>query len=204
MTDIVGDLTMTNHRVENGRRKFLLTVAGGIAGLAVGSLPARVLAQPAGGSPLSISTIGAGREGGALGALFVKAGHRVMFSSRHPDTLKRLVDELGPLARVGTVAEAVEFGDVVMVVVPYAAIEQIGKDYGNELAKKALVIDVSNQRRDDAEIVKWVDDQGGGLSDGEIPAWLAYRARVQRDQLCQAVGGRAPAGQTRRSSDRRR
>lgn len=161
MTDIVGDLTMTNHRVENGRRKFLLTVAGGIAGLAVGSLPARVLAQPAGGSPLSISTIGAGREGGALGALFVKAGHRVMFSSRHPDTLKRLVDELGPLARVGTVAEAVEFGDVVMVVVPYAAIEQIGKDYGNELAKKALVIDVSNPRRDDAEIVKWVDDQGG-------------------------------------------
>ena len=152
---------MTNHRVENGRRKFLLTVAGGIAGLAVGSLPARVLAQPAGGSPLSISTIGAGREGGALGALFVKAGHRVMFSSRHPDTLKRLVDELGPLARVGTVAEAVEFGDVVMVVVPYTAIEQIGKDYSNALAKKVLVIDVSNPRRDDAEIVKWVDDQGG-------------------------------------------
>ena len=104
---------MTNHRVETSRRKFLLTVAG-IAGLAAGSLPKRVLAQPAGGPPLSISTIGAGREGGALGALFVKAGHRVMFSSRHPDTLKGLVDELGPLARVGTVAEAVEFGDVVL------------------------------------------------------------------------------------------
>ena len=106
---------MTNHRVENGRRNFLLTIAGGIAGLAVGSGPARVLAQPAGGPPLSISTIGAGREGGALGALFVKAGHRVMFSSRHPDTLKGLADELGPLARAGTVAEALDFGDVVMV-----------------------------------------------------------------------------------------
>jgi len=154
---------MTNHRIENGRRKFLLTVAGGIAGLAARSLPARVLAQPAGGSPLSVSTIGAGRMGGALGAVFVKAGHRVMFSSRHPDTLKGLVDELGPLARVGTVAEAVEFGDVVMVVVPYTAMEQIGKDYGNALAKKVLVIDVSNPiaRRDGAEIVKWVDDQGG-------------------------------------------
>jgi predicted dinucleotide-binding enzyme len=154
---------MTNHRVENGRRKFLLTVARGIAGLAAGSLPARVLAQPAGGPPLNISTIGAGREGGALGALFVKAGHRVMFSSRHPDTLKGLVDELGPLARVGTVAEAVEFGDVVMVVVPYTAMEQIGRDYGDALAKKVLVIDVSNPiaRRDGAEIVKWVDDHGG-------------------------------------------
>jgi 8-hydroxy-5-deazaflavin:NADPH oxidoreductase len=92
-------------------------------------------------------------------ALFVKAGHRVMFSSRHPDTLKGLVDELRPLARVGTVVEAVEFGDVVMVVVPYTAIEQIGKDYGNALAKKLLVIDVSNPFG--AEIVKLVDDQGG-------------------------------------------
>src|SRR5262249_40897185 len=132
---VVGDLIMTNHRVENGRREFLLTVAGGIAGLGGGALPARVLAQPARGPPLSISTIGAGRMGGALGAVFVKAGHRVMFSSRHPDTLNELVDELGPLARVGTVAEAVEFGDVVMVVVPYTAMEQIGKDYGNALAK---------------------------------------------------------------------
>jgi hypothetical protein len=55
---------MTIHRVENGRREFLLSVAGGIAGLAAGSLPAPVLAQAAGGPPLNISTIGAGREGG--------------------------------------------------------------------------------------------------------------------------------------------
>src|SRR6202048_594899 len=162
---------MTNDRVVNGRRNFLLTVAGGIAGLAGGSWPARVLAQPAGGSPLRISTIGAGREGGALGALFIKAGHPVMFSSRHPDTLKGLVDELGPLARAGTVTEAVEFGDVVMVVVPYTAMEQIGKDYGNALAKKVLVIDVSNPipRRDGDEIVKWVDEQGGaGLATAKL------------------------------------
>src|SRR5436190_15139718 len=137
-------LTITNRGVANSRRDFLLTVAGGIAGLAVACWPAQVRAQPAGGSPLRISTIGAGREGGALGALFIKAGHSVMFSSRHPDNLKGLVDGLGPLARAGTVAEAVEFGDVVMVVVPYTAIEQIGKTYGNALAKKVLVIDVSN------------------------------------------------------------
>jgi len=67
---------MMNHKVENGRRNFLLTIAGGITGLAAGSWPVRFLAQSAGSTPLSISTIGAGREGGALGALFVKAGHR--------------------------------------------------------------------------------------------------------------------------------
>ena len=72
---------MTNHRVEKGRRKFLLTVAGGIAGLAAESMPTRVLAQPAGGPPLSISTIGARerrrrtwrafRQGGASRDVFV-------------------------------------------------------------------------------------------------------------------------------------
>ena len=53
---------MMNHWIESGRRKFLLTAAGGIAGLAVGSSPARVLAQPAGGPPLSISTIAPGER----------------------------------------------------------------------------------------------------------------------------------------------
>jgi 8-hydroxy-5-deazaflavin:NADPH oxidoreductase len=167
---------MTKHKVENDRRNFLFGVAGGIVGLAAGSLPAGVLAQPA---ELTISTIGAGREGAALGTLFVKAGRRVMFSSRHPDTLKGLVDELGPLARAGTVAEAVEFGDAVMVVVPYTAMEQIGKDYGNALAKKVLVIDVSNPiaRRDGADIVQWVDEQGGA---GLATAKLLPGARIVR------------------------
>jgi predicted dinucleotide-binding enzyme len=102
-----------------------------------------------------------------------------MFSSRHPDTLKGLVDELGPSARAGTVAEAVEFGDVVLVVVPYTAIEQIGKDYGNALAKKVLVLDVSNPiaRRDGAELVKWVDDQGGA---GLVTAKLLSGAHIVR------------------------
>jgi len=87
----------------------------------------------------------------------------IPYQLQTPDALKGLVDELGPLARVGTVAEAVEFGDVVMAVVPYTAMEQIGRDYGTALAKKVLVIDVSNPiaRRDGAEIVKWVDDHGG-------------------------------------------
>jgi 8-hydroxy-5-deazaflavin:NADPH oxidoreductase len=154
---------MTNDRVENGRRNLLFAIAGSIAGATLGSWPAQILAQPAGGSPLKIGTIGAGREGAALGALFVKAGHPVMFSSRHPETLKGIVDELGPLAHAGTIAEAVEFGDVVILVVPYTAIEQIGKDYGAALAKKQLVLDVSNPiaRRDGAEIVKSVDEQGG-------------------------------------------
>ena len=139
-----------------------------VLGLAVGlslsaALPFAALAQSSGTAPLKIATIGAGREGGALGTLFAKAGHAVMFSSRHPEQLKELVASAGPNAKAGTVEEAVAFADVVLLIVPYAAVESIGKEYGKALAAKKLVIDVSNPiaRRDGEEIVKWANEQGG-------------------------------------------
>src|SRR6202040_900968 len=66
---------------------------------------------------------------------------------------------------------AVEFGDVLLVVVPYTAVEQIGKDYGKALAAKQLVVDVSNPiaQRDGAAIVNWVAEQGGaGLATAKL------------------------------------
>jgi 8-hydroxy-5-deazaflavin:NADPH oxidoreductase len=154
----------------HNRRDFLLIAGCGIAVLALGAWPA-ARAQTAGGTPLKIGIIGAGREGGALGTLLVKAGHPVMFSSRHPEDLKGLVDGLGPRAQAGTVAQAVDFGDVVMIVVPYAAMQQIGKDHAGALAKKAAVVDVSNPiaRRDGEDLAKWVDEQGGaGLATAKL------------------------------------
>jgi len=142
------------------RNTFMRIV--GLAALAVAALPQVTLAQT-GASPLKIGMIGSGREGGALGKLFAKAGHPVMFSSRHPETLKDLAAAAGPLAQTGTVEQAIAFGDVIVLGVPYTAVEQIGKDHGAALAKKVLVIDVSNPipRRDGEDFVKSVNAQGG-------------------------------------------
>src|SRR5713101_5238592 len=133
----------------------------GLAALAVAAWPQVSLAQT-GAAPLKIGMIGSGREGSALGKLFAKAGHPVMFSSRHPETLKDLA-AAGPLAQTGTVEQAIAFGDVIVLGVPYTAVEQIGKDHGPALAKKVLVIDVSNPipRRDGEDFVKSVNAQGG-------------------------------------------
>jgi len=139
-------------------RRDLLRLAGGAAVLA--AAPTATFAQA---DKLKIATIGAGREGGALGTQFAKAGHSVMFSSRHPEELKDLVEKAGSNAKAGTVAEAVEFGDVVLLVVPYTAIAAIGKEFGAALAKKRLVMDVSNPipRRDGEDFVKQVMAEGG-------------------------------------------
>ena len=148
---------------EFDRRRFLGLAAVGVAASAAAAAPFAAFAQAARGASLKIATIGAGREGGALGTLFAKQGHPVMFSSQHPEQLKDLVASAGPTAQAGTVEQAVGFGDVVLLVVPYTAVEQIGKDYGQALAAKQLVFDVSNPtaRRDGEAIVSLVAEQGG-------------------------------------------
>jgi 8-hydroxy-5-deazaflavin:NADPH oxidoreductase len=158
---------MIRHPLVEMRRRDTLRLAG--AALLAVAVPLPVLAQ--GTPPVKIGMIGSGREGGALGTLFAKAGHQVMFSSRHPDDLKNLVDAAGPNAKAGSVEQAVAFGDVVAIVVPYTAMEQIAKDYGTALAGKVLVLDVSNPiaQRDGADVVKWVADQGGaGLATAKL------------------------------------
>jgi 8-hydroxy-5-deazaflavin:NADPH oxidoreductase len=160
-----------NNSTDYDRRSFMRIVGSGSALLALAAWPLAARAQTAGGAALKIGMIGSGREGGALGTALVKAGHPVMFSSRHPEELKSLVDGLGPLAKAGTVAQAIEFGDVVMIVVPYGAMQQIGSDYAAALAKKTLVVDVSNPiaRRDGADLVKAVNEQGGaGLATAKM------------------------------------
>src|SRR5262249_1516627 len=54
-----------------------------------------------------------------------------------------LVARLGPLAQAGTVDQAIGFGDVVFIAVPYGALPQIGRDYGKALAGK-IVLDAGN------------------------------------------------------------
>jgi predicted dinucleotide-binding enzyme len=115
-------------------------VAIGIAG-AIG--PMCAAAQTGARTPLKIGVIGSGHVGGTVGGLWVKAGHPVFFSSRHPDELKDLVTGLRPLARAGSVADAIAFGDVIFVAVPYAALPEIGREYGAALAGK-IVLDACN------------------------------------------------------------
>src|SRR5215467_13648401 len=103
------------------RRHF---VAGALTLAAASPLRAWAQTKP------KIATIGAGREGGALGTLFAKDGFQVMFSSRNPEQLKDLVASAGPNAKAATVADAIAFGDVVLIFVTYTAMDQIAKDYG--------------------------------------------------------------------------
>ena len=119
------------------RDRRALIGAGGALIISSGLWPGRALAQTA--SKISIGVIGSGHIGGTIGGLWVKAGHPVLFSSRHPDELKDLVADLGELARAGTADQAIAFGDVLFIAVPYGALPQIGNDYGAVLNGKIML-----------------------------------------------------------------
>jgi predicted dinucleotide-binding enzyme len=70
--------------------------------------------------------IGSGNIGSTLARLLTRAGHEVVLSnSRGPQTLADLVDELGPLARAGTVDQAATDGAVVVVTIPLKAYRSV-------------------------------------------------------------------------------
>lgn len=139
------------------RRGFLLTA------LALGlPLPAAAAGK------VKIGIIGSGRVGSAIGSAWVKAGHEVMFSSRHLEDDRALAARLGGGARAGTPREAAAFGEVVMVSVPYRALPDVAKESG-ELLKGKVVIDTCNPFIwRDGEIASWARDKGAGLASAEL------------------------------------
>lgn len=151
---------MTSEAILCSRRRILQLAAA--TGLAASPMlrTASAFAQPS-EAPVKIGTIGAGSLGAAVGALWVKAGHEVMFSSRNPENLKDLIESLGPKARAGTVAEAIAFGDAILLAVPYEAYPQVGRDYADALKGK-IVLDAGNANR--SSLYAETQENGIGLT----------------------------------------
>jgi predicted dinucleotide-binding enzyme len=145
-------------------------------------LPAFLLSAVAADSPrtarpLKIGIIGTGDIGGALARHWARAGHELVISSRHPDQLRPLAQELGPKVRVGTPKEAAAFGEVVLVSVPYHATAQVGRDYASELKDK-VVLDTGNPYPSrDGEMAVRDRERGTGVASKEyLPNTRLVRA----------------------------
>ena len=136
--------------------------AGGFLAMATILQPARLLAQ--GSSPTRIGVIGSGNIGGTIGGLWGKKGHSVFFSSRHPEELKDMIAKLGSLAKAGTVEEAVAFGDVLFIAVPYGAVPQIGKDYSAKMKGKVMLDACNAVSTRDGAIADEVEQNGIGVT----------------------------------------
>jgi predicted dinucleotide-binding enzyme len=147
------------------KRRALIKAAA--VTLIVGSLGRPALPQP-GKRKMKIGIVGSGQVGGTLGAVWVRAGHEVMFSSQDIEHDKALAAKLGANARAGTPREAAAFGEVVMTSVPYRALPEVGKTVA-DLIRGKVVIDTSNPFVGrDGEIANWAREKGAGLASAEL------------------------------------
>ena len=169
--------------MRQSRRQFVVVLVAAVLAVSATALPAWAQAKP------KIGLIGSGRQGGALGVLFAKAGYPVLFSSRHPEQLKDIVAKAGPNAKAGLPQDAATFGDIVVIAVPYGVTPQIGKDYA-ALMKGKIVIDLGNPREDrDGPMATDAKARGTGVATaGYIPGVRLVRAfnalsfvQVERD-----------------------
>ena len=106
---------------------------------------------------MKIGIIGSGNIGGNIGKNWAKAGHGVMFSSRHPEELKAMAESVG--AKVGTTEEAAEFGEVLLLAIPYGKVPDVAQQIGSLSGK--ILIDAGNPypNRDGEVAQKVIDDE---------------------------------------------
>lgn len=90
---------------------------------------------------MRVGIIGTGNIGGVLARLWSKAGHELLVSSRHPENLSVLGQELG--IETGSPLDAAVFGDVVVLSIPLSAVVDLEDDVKAALAQK-VVIETSN------------------------------------------------------------
>ncbi|TFI54866.1 transmembrane reductase oxidoreductase [Mastigocladus laminosus UU774] len=97
---------------------------------------------------MNIGMSGSGNMGSAMGKLWARQGHQVMFSySRDPKKLEAIAKSAGANARTGTTAEAARFGEVIMLTVQYAVLEDALNAAGS-LDGKVVITCVSGLQPD--------------------------------------------------------
>ena len=94
---------------------------------------------------MKIAIIGAGNVGGALAKSSVRAGHSVTLSAKDPAHAEAKAKDTGARA-VRSAVEATKGAEVVILAVPYSAIDAVLGEIGDALAGK-VVIDVTNRMK---------------------------------------------------------
>lgn len=96
---------------------------------------------------MKIGIIGAGNVALKLTKLLANADHEVFVGSRAPHNEDKIF-EYSKNVRIGSIPEAANFGEIVIVAIPYPAVEEVLLSVSETLSGK-IVIDATNPLNDD-------------------------------------------------------
>jgi predicted dinucleotide-binding enzyme len=112
---------------------------------------------------MKIGIIGSGNIGGTAAKLFVKVGHEVAISnSRGPESLKSFVSSVGPNIVANTVEDAIKFGEVILLAIPWRKRQELLSV--SKLLDGKIVIDAMNPYSENFEVI----DLGNSTSSEEV------------------------------------
>jgi predicted dinucleotide-binding enzyme len=110
---------------------------------------------------MRIGVLGSGQIGGTVARLFARAGHEVALAhAGGPQSLREQVAALGPRARAATVDEAADFGEVVVLAIPWRSRDTLPA----ARLRGKVVVDTMNHYRPDMTL----HDLGGSTSSEEV------------------------------------
>ena len=91
----------------------------------------------------TVAVIGTGDMGNSLGPKLADIGYRIIYGSRDPlsERVQELVKNTASTAKAATQREAAQSADIVLLAVPWPAMEQVAQNLGDLDGK--IVIDVS-------------------------------------------------------------
>lgn len=121
---------------------------------------------------MKIAIIGTGNVGSALGGSFARAGHEVTFAAQDPEKTRTRAHELGASA-ADSPAQAARGADVIVLAVPFAAVEAVAAEVA-PVADGKVLVDVTNPLKPDYSGLA----TEGGPSAAERIAAKAPKARV--------------------------
>jgi 8-hydroxy-5-deazaflavin:NADPH oxidoreductase len=122
---------------------------------------------------MRIGIIGGGKIGATAAQLFVEAGHEVSIAnSRGPETLREVVDDLGPRARAADPADAAAFGELVLVAIPFGRYRELPAE---PLADKTVIDAMNYYPRRDGNYPELDEDR---TTSSELLAAHLPRSRV--------------------------
>lgn len=110
------------------------------------AIPTSAAADGAASKPV-VAIIGTGDMGDSLGPRFAELGYTVVYGSRDPkgDKAQGVVQATGHGARATSQREAAQAGDIVILAVPWPAMETVAQNLGSLDGK--IVIDISFPHR---------------------------------------------------------
>jgi len=96
---------------------------------------------------MNIAIIGSGNVGSALGSSLVSAGHRVTVTARDSAKATTVAVQIGASV-VPSALAAAEAADVIVLAIPYGAVESVAKEIAAAVSGK-VVIDTTNPLKAD-------------------------------------------------------